>query len=115
MVREAREAAGMTQEELAELCGFDSHSNISRLESGKSGCVEPELMRRLVEALPTLRPVELLQALGYPLRLPSREWSVPGPLIDLCREMSQGELALLLRLARGLRATADRQHGLGPT
>lgn len=49
-IKAARERAGITQAELAELAGFSSQTNVSRLEAGTHG-PRLESLQRIAQAL----------------------------------------------------------------
>lgn len=49
-IKEARERAGLSQRELAELAGKLSQPNIARLESGEHSCTV-ETLQRIADAL----------------------------------------------------------------
>ena len=104
VIRNARKAAGLTQTELAELLGWAQgetpHTEVSRLESGKKP-LTPETYEAVLAALPELRRVELVEGMGYALKLPPREWGLPDELARLCAAMDHRAIADVLRSARG--------------
>lgn len=101
MIKEARQAAGMTQAELGEAIQLD-RSMVGKIEAGKV-FVEPETYRRLVFALPSLRPVELLNALGYEVPT-SGATRLPPELVRILGQLDAEQRQIVLRLARGLLA-----------
>ena len=95
----------MSQVTLAEILGLSDHSAVSRLES-EAKVIDPSLYDTLLRALPTLRPARLVEAMGFKLALPRRRTAVPPVLADMCDQMDEDSLRILLRQARGLLATA---------
>lgn len=55
MIRAAREAAQLSQSDLAAAIGLENHSSVSRVESGDRDLAPNEYVA-LLRALPTLRP-----------------------------------------------------------
>lgn len=49
-IREARERAGLTQAELAQLCGFSHQSVLSRMEDGRHAA-RVDTLERIAQAL----------------------------------------------------------------
>lgn len=106
MIKEARQAASMTQAELGEAIQLD-RSMVGKMEAGKV-FVEPEIYRRLVLALPSLRPVELLNALGYEVPV-SGVTRLPPALVRTLSQLDAEQLQIVQRLARGLLAEVPGQ------
>lgn len=68
VVREAREAAGLSIRQLATLVGLD-FSVLSRIEAGKVARPSPEVLQNLAEVL-ELDAAELLTFIGVKMTLP---------------------------------------------
>ena len=101
MLKAAREIEGLKQTELAEILKLSTHSDVSRMES-EIKSIDLGIFPDLLTALPTLRPARLIEAMGYKLGMPIRETNVPPALVTLCGQMSEEQLHVLLRVARGI-------------
>ena len=95
LITEAREAAGLNKRELAELVNL-SPSMISKLESGKVS-VTPDVFRSLTTALRTLRPYELVNAMGYQVTVPNSD-KLPHELVRELLVMTEQEMEWLIGL-----------------
>jgi len=68
VIREAREAAGLSIRQLATLVGLD-FSVLSRIEAGKVARPSPEVLQNLADVL-ELDAAELLAFIGVKMKLP---------------------------------------------
>lgn len=107
IIREVREAEGLTQAELAELADIKP-SVLSRIEAGKVG-IEPAVYDRLINALRSLKPVELARAIGYHFTVPLVE-QIPVPMARDLLSLDREELAAVGWYVHQL-ATRTRPQG----
>lgn len=106
LVAKARDAAGLTQAQLAEEVKLDA-SMISKIEANKA-YIEPDVFRRLTSALRALSPVELVNELGYELTTPAA-LRLPKGLVQDLLDMTEQELdAVALLVRRGSSPTIPR-------
>jgi transcriptional regulator with XRE-family HTH domain len=98
-IREARDARGWTQDELAERLGV-SRAVVSRWENGHTPPTVPEQVNALVLAL-GLSPEELLREMGVRLTSPAAA-RLPRELTELLLAMSPAQQRALLELIRPL-------------
>lgn len=101
MVRDARDAEGMTQAQLADCMGITA-SVVSRIES-EDVPISDEHFRNLMGQLRTLKPVDLLNAMGYPVTVPS-PGRIPPSLVAALLRLEPEDLLWVERAARGLAA-----------
>lgn len=101
LIEDARKAEGLTRAELAEKLAVNE-ATVWKLENEKQG-VTPAVYVRLTMALrQSLRPVELVEALGYPVIVESEDRALPHDLVRICRQLDADQLRIVTRLARGL-------------
>ncbi len=99
LIREARDAEGKTQEVLADEVKV-SRPTMANIESERVG-IAADVFVRLIGALRTLRPAELLEAMGYPVPV-SGEATLPPEIVRVLRPLRPADLLVVERLALGL-------------
>lgn len=104
LIREAREAAGWSQAQLADVVGLHP-SMISKIEKG-GVFLEPDTFNQFTRALRSLSPLELAIANGYELAAPSA-MTLPVQLVRDLLAMSAEELDATALLVH--RATAGNR------
>ena len=97
LIEEAREAAGLSQAELADRVNL-SPSMVSKLEAEKVA-ISPAVFRRLTSELRALRPAELATAIGYEVTTIGAD-RLPRGLVQALLEMSPEELDALATLVQ---------------
>lgn len=99
LLRNARERAGLTQQELAERIG-SSASTVSNLEREQHPPTVPDQVNVLASALP-LSVEELLRAMGVNI-VPVAAARLPRELVTSLLALSPDRQAALLAFVRGL-------------
>lgn len=99
LIRSAREARELTQEELAQRIGT-SPSTISNLEREQHPPTVPEQVNALVIAL-GITPETLLQAMGVRMTPPAAT-KLPRDLLETVLQLDADRLRVVLRLATAL-------------
>jgi transcriptional regulator with XRE-family HTH domain len=108
LIREAREAEGLSQPQLADKLNVDP-SMVSRIENERVR-ISPELFVGLTHILRTLRPGELIEAMGYPIGLSRQQRKIPRELLDALEEIDPQLLAAFVRLGRGALLEARERY-----
>lgn len=109
LIEEAREAAKWSQAELADRTGIDP-SLISRYEAGGTGRLPVDRFNRLTQALRSLSPVELLEAMGYEIRVPGAE-RLPRELVRDLLGLPKEDLEAVARLVSRRGHPPDKPEG----
>lgn len=109
LVREAREAAGLSKAKLALALGVDP-TIIGRVEREEIG-ISPSVFQRLVGGiLPSLSAPDLLVAMGYPVTVRGAE-RLPVQLVRDLLRLDQDELRAIAILVRK-RSVAERPQSV---
>lgn len=112
MIRSAREAAGLSQEDLASSIGLANHSPISRVETESlKGPIPPDLFNAITGALRALSPIELLRAMGYELVMPSRDRVLPPALVSRWDRLGPDQKQVVLQLVHGFLGESMQSPG----
>jgi len=99
LIKEARAAEGKTQDELAEEIRV-SRPTLANIESERVA-IAADVYVRLIGALRSLRPVELLEAMGFPVPV-AGEATLPPALVRTLRPLRPADLVVIERVALGL-------------
>lgn len=97
LIRQAREAEGLSKAALATMLGVDP-TMVGKLEREEVN-ISPSVYTRLVGGLSTIRPVDLLNAMGYPVTVQGADRLPIGLVRDLLR-LDADELRAIAVLAR---------------
>ena len=99
LIKEARAAEQKTQDELAEEIRV-SRPTMANIESERVA-IAADVYVRILGALRTLRPVELLEAMGFPVPV-AGEATLPPEIVRALRPLRPADLAVIERIALGL-------------
>lgn len=108
LVAEARDAAGLTQAELADLLSV-APSIVSRIESERIS-ISASVFNALIVSLPGLSAPRLLNAMGFPVTVPGAD-RLPRSLVLELLQRSPAELDALVVLLRGTPPPARQTAG----
>ncbi len=108
LIKEAREAQGLNQEELAELVKV-SRGTMGHIETNKVR-IDSDVFTLLITALRGLRPVELLEAMGFPVTVPQSD-RVPAAIVRAIAPLRPADLLVLERVALGLQREPASPRG----
>lgn len=103
MIKAAREAVGVSQEDLAAALELPGHQQISRAETERlKGPIPPDLFNGITNALRAISPIELLRAMGYEIVMPPRDRVIPPDLVQCWIRLDESQKTAVLQLAHGL-------------
>jgi transcriptional regulator with XRE-family HTH domain len=105
-IRQALEAEGISQSELADRMHIDP-SVVSKLVNGKAS-LSKGMYASLVASLRSIRPVDLLRAMGWAVPLGAAA-NVPPALAEDVDRMNERGVVILSGVATSLRQTHPRQ------
>lgn len=106
MLGDRRKAKGLTQEDVAAILGI-SRSNYSLVETGKTKeVIDPERAIKLARLL-EIDMLDLVIAMGYPIRLPGFEDEEEAAFLQAYRQLTRDQQRVL-RAAVGLGSPQGR-------
>lgn len=84
-----------------------SRSLVGAFETERAG-ISPDMFVKLCMALENLSPVKLVEAIGYPVQMPSEE-KIPPKLAKMMVRLEAEDLLVVERLVRGLLSESERR------
>ena len=106
-VRLARKAAGLTQEQLAEMTGYGHKTSINKIEKGLSG-MSPEKLQAVCEAL-GVSPSYITTGIRVPgEKFPRKGWA--EELVEAATKLSKARRIQLVEFCQFLTALDERDR-----